>query len=180
VLELRSKSAQVETLDNDRVAKDQIVVSWSLNPSLIAEKYEFGADSVEKRLDAATRVVRMGYRVAFHLDPVFHFEGWRYAYRQLFSLIDHFPEDKIAFVSIGLFRYMPDLGNQIRKRFPFHPVLSGEFFLDEDKKYHYFRVIRKEMYKEFSAWVKKWKNVPVFWSMEPDASLIGANPSGLS
>jgi DNA repair photolyase len=173
VLELRSKSNDVGILKNDRISKHQVVISWSLNPVVIAQRYEFGTSSVEERLIAARGVVEMGYRIAFHLDPIFYFDGWRDAYRGLFSKIDLFPKDRIAFLSIGLFRYMPDLGNVIRKRFPFHPVLSGEFFLDDDGKYHYFRAIRKEMYEEFSEWIKNWKEVPVFWSMEPDQSLVG-------
>ena len=127
-------------------------------------------------MSAAESVLNMGYRIAFHLDPVFYFPGWRDAYRGLFSRIERFPEDRLAFLSFGLFRYMPDLGSEIRRRFPFHPILSGEFFPDEDGKYHYFRAIRKEMYEEFSSWMRNWKEVPVFWSMEPDQSLVGDPP----
>jgi spore photoproduct lyase len=171
VLELRSKASEVTVLANEKIMKDRIVISWSLNPRWIAEKYEFGASSLEERLKAAERALGMGYRIAFHLDPVFYFEGWRDAYEDLFSRIDAFPRDRIAFLSVGLFRYMPDLGREIRRRFPYHPILAGEFFLDEDGKYHYFRAIRKEMYAGFSEWIKKWHEVPIFWSMEPDASL---------
>ena len=86
-------------------------------------------------------------------------------------LLRDFPAERLAFISVGLFRYMPDLGAIIRKRFPYHPALSSEFFPDEDGKYHYFRGIRKEMYERFADWLKYWRDVPIFWSMEPDQSL---------
>jgi spore photoproduct lyase len=171
VLELRSKAANLSPLRNPEISREPIVVSWSLNPAKIAEKYEYEACSIEERFCAASKALELGYRIAFHLDPVFHFDGWHEAYGDLFQKLRAFPEERLAFISVGLFRYMPDLGTIIRKRFPFHPVLSSEFFPDEDGKYHYFRSIRKEMYERFADWLKYWRNVPIFWSMEPDQSL---------
>jgi hypothetical protein len=72
---------------------------------------------------------------------------------------------------------MPELKATIRKRFPFHSILTGEFFPDADGKHHYFRSIRKEMYAFFQKNLRSWKeSVPVFWSMEPDGRLL--NPEG--
>jgi hypothetical protein len=106
------------------------------------------------------------------LDPVFYFDGWKEAYEKLFDNLDQFSKNRLALLSVGLFRYMPELGMVIRKRFPYHPILAAEFFPDEDGKYHYFRAIRKEMYKAFNVWLKGWNEIPVFWSMEPDTELI--------
>ena len=175
ILELRSKAADVTMLESADIARKQIVLSWSLNPPEIARNYEFGASSVAERLTAAWQAIHLGYRVAFHLDPVFCFDGWQQAYAELFSMLENFPKRDVAFLSVGLFRYMPDLGAVIRKRFPYHPILSGEFFPDEDGKYHYFRAIRKEMYESFSGWLKRWEDIPVFRSMEPDPRLFGGN-----
>ncbi|HJZ13296.1 MAG TPA: hypothetical protein VJ521_14165 [Acidobacteriota bacterium] len=170
-LELRSKSGEVHSLADPGIKRDSVVVAWSLNPQPVAATYEYRAASLECRLRAAREALDLGYRVAFHFDPVFYFEGWRDAYAKLFEEIRDFPPKRVAFLSIGLFRYMPDLGAMIRKRFPFHPVLTQEFFPDADGKYHYFRAIRKEMYRNFCVWLEPWKDVPVFWSMEPDRRL---------
>ncbi len=172
VLELRSKAVDLHALRNPEILRDRVVVSWSLNPPEIVRTYEYGTASLEERLAAARNAIALGYRIAFHLDPLFYFDGWKEAYRGLFQALDPFPRERFAFLSLGLFRYMPALGTIIRKRFPYHPVLSGEFFPDEDGKYHYFRSIRKEMYATFAEWLKGWANIPVFWSMEPDARLI--------
>jgi DNA repair photolyase len=174
ILELRSKSAEISPLFKPEILRDRVVISWSINPVEVVQTYEYGTASLDQRLKAASEVISLGYKVAFHLDPVFHFDDWKETYALLFKALEEFPEDRIAFISVGLFRYMPELGSMIRKRFPYHPILSGEFFHDEDGKYHYFRHIRKEMYHQFSKWLQKWKEVPIFWSMEPDARLLKA------
>jgi DNA repair photolyase len=172
ILELRSKAADLSSLTDAEIERDRIVVSWSLNPPEIVQAYEYGTSTLEERLKAASEAIRLGYRIAFHLDPVFYFDGWKEAYAGLFAGLDQFPTDRLAFLTVGLFRYMPGLGAVIRKRFPYHPILAGEFFPDEDGKYHYFRSIRKEMYEAFTEWLKRWSEIPVFWSMEPDTKLI--------
>lgn len=172
-LELRTKSADIACLADPAISRDGIVVSWSLNPQRIAETFEYGASSVSARFSAAREAVGLGYRVAFHLDPVFFYEGWRIDYAELIERFHDFPSDRMAFLSLGLFRYMPDLGSQIRKRFPYHSILTGEFFPDEDGKYHYLRAIRREMHQAFQEWLQPWSvNMPVFWSMEPEEKFV--------
>ncbi|MCI0603263.1 hypothetical protein L0156_09635 [bacterium] len=172
VLELRSKATDLTGLADPEIVRDRIVVSWSLNPPEIVQTHEYGTSLLEERLNAASEAVRLGYQIAFHLDPVFYFDGWKESYAKLFNSLEQFPKNRLAFLSIGLFRYMRDLGAVIRRRFPYHPVLAGEFFPGEDGKYHYFRAIRKEMYEAFSMWLAKWKEIPIFWSMEPDMGII--------
>ena len=166
VLELRSKAVELGALSDPEIERDRVVLSWSLNPPEIIQSYEYGTASLDSRLAAARKAIELGYTIAFHLDPVFYFDGWEDSYKRLFEQLEEFPKSRCAFLSLGLFRYMPALGSIIRKRFPYHPVLSGEFFLDQDGKYHYFRGIRGKMYSVFSEWLKPWSDVPVFWSME--------------
>jgi DNA repair photolyase len=165
VLELRSKSAELSCLEDPQIRRGPVVVSWSLNPPEIAQRYEYGTASLEQRLNAAGQAIALGYRIAFHLDPVFRFEGWKKSYEELCQRLYDFPAERIAFISLGLFRYMPELGTVIRKRFPYHEILSEEFFPAEDGKYHYFRAIRKEMYEAFYEWLRPWQErIPIFWS----------------
>jgi spore photoproduct lyase len=170
-LELRTKSANVEILNDPEISREQLVVAWSLSPENVVTNYEYGTSTLRQRLDSARRALELGFRIAFHFDPVFYFEAWQEAYGKLFSDLQEFRSEKIAFLSIGLFRYMPDLGSIIRKRFPYHQILTEEFFPAQDGKYHYLRSIRKEMYAQFQTWLKPW-NVPILWSMEPENELI--------
>jgi len=173
ILEARSKADSISSLAAKEIDRQKLVISWSLNPQIIVERFEYGAITLDQRLQAARQVIGMGYRVGFHLDPVFHFEGWETAYGELLKSLREFDPERIAFFSVGLFRYMPELGVTIRQRFPYHSILTGEFFPDRDGKYHYFRGIRKEMYRKFGDWLIPWKNsVPILWSMEPDERML--------
>jgi spore photoproduct lyase len=174
ILELRSKADDISSLESSDIRRERVVISWSLNPEKLARDFEYGAASPAARINAASRAVKLGHRIAFHFDPMFYFEGWEEAYEELFEKIREFELSSIGFLSIGLFRYMPDLGMKIRNRFPFHSILTGEFFMDNDGKYHYLRAIRKEMYTKISRWLHPWKGrIPIFWSMETDPGLIG-------
>ena len=173
LLELRTKSHDTRPLEDSAINKERVVVSWSLNPESIARNFEYRTPSLQDRLLAIHKAIGLGYKIGLHLDPVFHFPAWREEYQDLWVQLEKLPKERIAFLSVGLFRYMPDLGSVIRSRFPFHSILTGEFFPERDGKYHYFRPIRKEMYSAFSEWLQPWRNVaPVFWSMEPDGSLL--------
>lgn len=173
ILELRTKSANAGLLDDPQILRRKVVAAWSLSPESVVTGYEYGTASLAQRFKAAKRALELGYRVAFHFDPVFHFDGWSEAYGKLLNDLAQFKKENVAFLSVGLFRYMPDLGSMIRRRFPYHDILTEEFFPDQDGKYHYLRTIRKEMYARFQEWLQAWKeHVPVFWSMEPEDSLI--------
>jgi spore photoproduct lyase len=172
ILELRTKTSDLSALKAGTIVRDRVVISWSMNPETVVRNFEYQTSGLQERLQGARQAIAMGYRVAFHLDPVFYYDGWQTEYSGLMKQLQQFPIDRIAFVSLGLFRYMPDLGAVIRKRFPFHPILTGEFFGDSDGKYHYLRAIRTEMYEKFSKWMDPWVGtVPIFRSMEPDARL---------
>ncbi len=173
VLELRTKSANSKLLEDPTICRDRVVAAWSLNPEPIDTHYEYGTANIAQRLEASNRAASLGYRIAFHFDPIFYFDGWQTAYGKLMRELESIPPQQLAFLSVGLFRYMPELGNIIRQRFPYHEILTGEFFPQSGGKYHYFRSIRKEMYGMFQEWLKPWSSqVPIFWSMEPEDEMI--------
>src|SRR4029453_11601095 len=89
ILELRSKSDDLSSLDGP-IDRESTVISWSLNPDRIARDYEYRAAPPEKRLEAARRAIQGGFRIGFHFDPVFHFDGWQQQYAQLFASLREF------------------------------------------------------------------------------------------
>jgi spore photoproduct lyase len=56
------------------------ILAWSLNNSLVSQKYELGAPPFEPRLLAARKVQEAGYRVRIRLDPIIPFQGWKEEY----------------------------------------------------------------------------------------------------
>jgi len=83
VMEFKTKSDCVSGLlglnHNGRT-----VVSWSMNPDLIQRQEEHKTATIEERLVAAERCVKAGYPVAFHLDPLIHYDGWESGYQAAF------------------------------------------------------------------------------------------------
>jgi spore photoproduct lyase len=166
--ELKTKTAGIGDLPAVQTP-DNIVVSWSLNAGKIAAEEERGAPPVIERLQAAGAVVKKGYRVGFHFDPLVRFPGWEREYeevvRKLFQII---PASSVAWLSLGALRFPPALKKIIQARFPATKIIYDEFILGRDGKLRYFRPLRLELFRSVAGFVKKWggKEIPLYLCME--------------
>lgn len=146
-LELKTKSSNVDTLLGLN-HRGRTVISWSVNPERIMQEIETGTATIDERLDAAKRAAAAGYRLAFHLDPVIHYEGWEAEYHGLIDRIfSTVSPDSVAWISLGSFRYSPGLKPVMQTRFPDDWLTKAEMIQGPDGKYRYFRTIREEMYR---------------------------------
>ena len=79
------------------------VIAWSMNNEIVSRKFEIGAPSFRRRLEAALKVQKSGYPVRVRLDPIVPFDGWQKAYREtieeIFSVIS--PER----ITLGTLRF---------------------------------------------------------------------------
>ena len=155
ILELKTKSDGVDLLlplDH----RGRTVVSWSLNPPQMIREEERRTAPLEKRLQAARACQGKGYPLGFHFDPLIHYEGWEEGYRgvtrQLLAEID---TKRIAWVSLGGFRYPPQLKGIAKERFPGARVFLGELFPGRDGKFRYLKEIRIEMYRRMVEWLRE-------------------------
>lgn len=146
VVELKTKTDFVDNLEGlDHGG--HALVAWSLNAPSVRRREEALTASLEERLEAARRVSRWGYKLAFHFDPMIEHPGWREGYDrvldQLFSAVE--PQN-VVWISLGAFRFMPDLKPIIQRRHPASRIVYGEFIRGLDGKMRYFRDIRVELY----------------------------------
>ncbi len=82
-------------------------------------------------------------------------------------LFDRLDIERVKFISLGGFRYLPSLTRVIRERNPQSNLLLGEFVPCVDGKYRYFRPIRVEAYKEIGKVIRELtKDVNVSLCME--------------
>ena len=184
ILELKTKSAEVDHL-LDLNHKGRTVISWSLNPQKIIEEEERKTATLKERLDAARRCQERGYLLGFHFDPLIHHDGWEKGYHEtiqnLFSRID---PKRIAWISLGGFRYPPQLKAIAEERFPRARVFLGELFPGKDAKFRYLKEIRVEMYRSMVGWLKEIdSNLFVYLCMESKEvweRVFGWTPSGSS
>ena len=169
VLELKTKTSSIKDLIKCSYRK-RIVVAWSLNTSRIIANQEQKTASLKNRLAAARECQKAGFVVAFHFDPLINYQGWADEYEETIQLLERYIDpESIIWISLGSFRYMPDLKWAIMRRFPETNIFDGEFVPGLDGKFRYFKPIRVEMYANLSERLKKWYNdLGIYLCMESD------------
>ncbi len=154
ILELKTKSAEVNHLLHLN-HRGKTVFSWSLNPTKMIEQEEMRTAPLEERMDAAKRCQEEGYPIGFHFDPIIYHEGWEKAYQEtILSLFKRIDPKRVIWISLGGFRYPPQLKAIAKERFPNTRIFLGELFPGKDGKFRYFKKIRIEMYQKMADWLK--------------------------
>ncbi len=146
VLELKTKTDFVQNLrglDHGGHA----IVGWSLNAEAVRNREEPLSATLKERFAAARMCSEWGYRLAFHFDPMIDYPEWRQGYGEtLDRLFDNVEPGRIVWISLGAFRFMPELKTIMKDRHAKSRILSGEFVRGLDGKMRYFRDIRVEFY----------------------------------
>ncbi|MDX1632567.1 MAG: radical SAM protein [Thermoanaerobaculia bacterium] len=131
-LELRTKSGRTREL----AARDplpNVVVAYSLSSREVAETLEYGAPSLDRRLEALETVAEQGWPVGLRFDPLIHHDGFREGYRRLFQRVfDRVSPDRIHSVSLGPFRVPAPFFRRMERQYPEEPLLAGPLVRRED------------------------------------------------
>ena len=155
ILELKTKSAEVTALLTLR-HREKTVISWSINPTRIIEEEERETVPLRERIEAAKRCQDSGYPIGFHFDPLFDSRDWEREYREtVLSLFNEIDPERVIWISLGGFRYPPQLKTVARQRFPNTRIFLGELFPGKDGKFRYFKEIRVEMYRKMLSWLRE-------------------------
>ncbi len=155
ILELKTKTDFIENLvDLDH--NGHTIVAWSLNSEEVRKREEPLSSTLEQRLAAARRLADLGYFLAFHFDPLIDYPDWRRGYGEildrLFNAVD---PSRIVWISLGAFRFMPELKEIIIERHPQSRIPYGEFIRGLDGKMRYFRDIRVDLYRFMAEKIRK-------------------------
>lgn len=170
VLELKTKVSDISNV-LECGAHENLVVSWSINTRAVAQKYEKGAADVKSRIASAEEAAGRGFKVAFHFDPVVHYEGWEQEYKdiigELFS--SRSVRENTSWISLGTLRYTPGLKQAAENRFADNQIFyGGEFFSGFDDKLRYTRALRVDIYKKMADWISSCGvNAWIYLCMEP-------------
>jgi spore photoproduct lyase len=153
-LELKTKSAEVGHLLHLEHRR-RTIISWSLNPTHMIEEEETGTASLGKRIEAAQRCQERGYPLGFHFDPIIFYEEWEKGYQEaIVSLFKKIDSQGVVWISLGGFRYPPQLKAIAQERFPNTKIFLGELFPGRDGKFRYLKEIRIEMYQKMVQWLR--------------------------
>jgi spore photoproduct lyase len=181
VLELKTKTIHIEHL-LDLKHNRKTILAWSLNTEKAIREWEKKTASLSARLNAAHKCEASGYPLAFHFDPLFMYPDCETDYDQVIRfLFKNISPENIVWISLGSFRFMPDLKYIIEKRFPKSNIAYGEFIKGLDGKMRYFKPMRIQLYKKIIAAIKNCApDVMIYFCMEDDdvwKKTLGYSPS---
>lgn len=173
--EFKTKSANIANLLKAPHAGN-IVASWSLNPQKIIDENEFFTASLPSRIKAMAQCAESGYKIGIHFDPVIYFEGlpdfglagWQEEYQKLITMLfAKIRPRHIAWISLGTFRFKPELKTIIEQRFCENKILNEELLIGYDGKLRYPYKIRYAIYDYILRQIARHKkNLPVYLCME--------------
>ena len=153
--EFKTKSANIDNLLK-LPAQKNIVVGWSVNPQNIISEVEPLTPSLKERLNAAAKIAKHGYKVAFHFDPVIRHQNWLENYKNVVEQIgENIPKESIVWISIGTLRFNRELKKFIECRFPQNIILDEDFYLSFDGKMRYSDQERLEVYNFLKPLLEK-------------------------
>ena len=169
VLELKTKTVNVDhllALPHNR----KTIMAWSLNTERVIRSQERATTSLNARLTAAARCQAYDYPLAFHFDPLIIYPGCEEEYLSVIdTLFNRINPADIVWISLGSFRFMPDLKSVVEDRFPASKIIYGEFIKGMDGKMRYFKPIRLSLYKKIIDRIKcRAPDVCVYFCMEDD------------
>lgn len=167
LLELKTKTIHVDSLlELDHNGKT--VLAWSVNTPDIIRSEEKGTAALSARLETARLCQAKGYKLAFHFDPLVIYEGCEADYEKVVQTIfSHVSPENVVWISLGSFRFMPQLKPIIERRFPASTIPYGEFILGLDNKMRYFKPLRINLYKTLVQSIREYApQVLVYFCME--------------
>jgi spore photoproduct lyase len=160
-LEIKTKTVNIEGLLKIPY-HDNIIVSWSLNSSYIAENEEWGAPSIDERINASYRMQREGYKLAFHFDPIIIYDKWEEGYKRTINKIfNRISPENVVYISMGTLRYTPEINGFLDKMGPY--CRTGEFIRGLDNKMRYFRPLRTGVYKKIKSYLQKYVDPSIIY-----------------
>ena len=169
VLELKTKTVNIDHLLNFAHNR-KTIMAWSLNTFRIVKSEERGTASIPARLAAAAKCQAKGYPLAFHFDPLVIYPGCEADYQQVIEqLFKTIAADNIVWISLGSFRFMPDLKPIVEKRFEQSKIVYGEFVKGIDGKMRYFKPLRIRFYQTIVSCIRALApDVTLYFCMEDD------------
>ena len=154
-LELKSKIVDLGWMS--RVSDPaRVLPAWSVNTPEIIALQEKGSAGLQERMQAARECVRQGFRICLHFDPVIHYPGWQKGYaRAVETIFDYVSAGDIAYMSLGSFRFMPELEKILMHNHPGADYIYNEFITGLDGKK---RLLLPLRLKQFRFLARKLKN----------------------
>ena len=117
-LELRTKSTQIRSLLNTE-AIENCIIAFSLTPDEIAQTVEHKAPTIERRLEAMSKLQSKGWNIGLRFDPLIFQSNYNEIYKELFdNVFSQLDQSKIHSVSLGSFRLPKNYFQTLSRLYP--------------------------------------------------------------
>ena len=130
-IEIRTKSALFTSIQKVAPSKN-IVLSWTLSPQEICDKYEATAPPLQRRLNSLKLALNAGWQVRLCIDPVLLVNRWEEIYNRFINdLFNEIDGQQLVDVTLGVFRMNKDYFNRIRKREPKSDLFYSDYDIEQ-------------------------------------------------
>jgi len=122
----------------------QVIISFSINTTEMANRFEAGAPQPGKRLQAAEKLLESGWRVRIRLDPIIYEEASFIKYKTLCQAIASLKPER---VTVGTLRQYPGLHR-------FSPEAPRQGLVKvADGRLRYPKQLRLHIYQQIGDWL---------------------------
>lgn len=150
------------------------VITWSMNNEVVSRKFEIGAPSFHRRLEAAHKVQRAGYPLRIRIDPIVPFPGWKETYRDTMKIIfERVAPERITLGTLrfeeqfykirnSIFSTGPEIPKLMERMKPmFEPKIFGESKRPKIGKYSFTEDERIMIFNSVIQEIRKYSNCPI-------------------
>lgn len=102
---------------------------FSVNTPRVIDNFEHATPSLEKRIEAARKIIDSGYRTGIMIAPVFLDDGWRDDYKQLLIALEKALGSDIYSFEVVTHRFTAKARETIKNIFP-----DSQLDMDEEKR----------------------------------------------
>jgi len=136
-LELRTKSVNTTLLLNE-TPTDNIFISFTLSSEKSGKNFDLKCPSVKARLNAIDKLVKHGYKIGIHFDPIIYQDNFIEQYKEVIKMLSNILPDKhLGYISLGVVRYTKDVYREVEKNYPDSTIVSQDYIKSFDGKVRY-------------------------------------------
>lgn len=144
-LELRTKSSNISELLKLNPSKN-IFISFTISSHSAGKVFDTRCPSVKSRLNAIEKLVKHGYMIGIHLDPLTFEDSFEEKYRELIlSLSKILPNKSLGYISLGTVRFTKDVYKEVKTNYPDSKMIAQNFTKTFDGKMRYSKPLRSWM-----------------------------------
>jgi len=126
-IEIRTKAINIKNLE----LNENVILSFSLSPEIIIDRYELKTPNLDKRIKAINKVISQGYSPSIAIDPIIKIPNYKKIYKEfieyIFNKIDY---RKLDSVIIGSFRMNSTQFKNIKKSGLMSDILYNDYLVE--------------------------------------------------